>query len=73
MARGVDTVGDAMEDEPLDRLTNSLVSSAEASVELRLDDGKTTAVEMLSVVIGGIDVGAADVADSIMVAGSAWR
>lgn len=48
MARGVETAGDAIEEEPLDRLADPLVSSPEASVELRFEAGKTTAVEILS-------------------------
>lgn len=48
VARGVDTAGDAMEEEPLDRLAASLASLASVSSELRLDEGKATAVMIFS-------------------------
>lgn len=48
VARGVETAGEAIEEEPLDRFAASLASSPKVSSELRLDDGKTTAVTILS-------------------------
>lgn len=48
VARGVDTAGDANEQDPLDLLAPSRDSSLAVSTELRDDVGKATAVEILS-------------------------
>lgn len=48
VARGVETAGDAIEEELLDRLAALLISSLVVSSELRSDDGKATAVEIFS-------------------------
>lgn len=70
-ARGVEIVGDAMEEEALDRVADSSASSPAASVELRSGNGNLTAVEILSVGMRREGIGVSDVADCIMVIGSA--
>lgn len=49
VARGVETAGDAMDEEPLDRPDPSRAPSPQVSSELRDEDGNATLVEILSI------------------------
>lgn len=48
VARGVETEGEAIEEDPLDRLAPCRASSPKVSTELREEEGKATAVDILS-------------------------